>query len=177
MGFVSSMAVDARGVLYVPSSDRQHVLGISGTAEHGRHVIHDLSTFGAGLINTLTFYDHKIWVGYGDKILVIEGDKVSLVYQMSGLLSVYKPSFCIMDHTIYMANGEKSSLETHIHPTFIHPFLADTANTAPEDFGTLVKLKTAINLGLYCADGGEWIYAQGADANEGKLRLLRIAPR
>lgn len=163
--------------LYLAGSDLQSIVRISSDKTIKRF---DMKAFGDGWVNTLIHTFDTLWIGYGSRVIALTGDKLTLFTNIDGLLPSYNPTFCIDGASMYLGNGELIQNISGV-PSSPRPFL-QTGKPAdnPEDLLKLMRLKSAIGIGIYCAEEHDWgphVYALAPDQSSGELRIFKIVPQ
>ena len=150
-------------------------VGVDGTHKES----FDLSSFGGGPINTLIFKHHKLFVGYGDQILLIKEGKVSRLLKLEGLLLPQRATFCISNGSLYTADGRYvQSIDTMDIAASVRPFLVHGDNLPPEKMTEVFMMKAALQLGIYCEDGdySPHVFALGIDTKSNGQKIFKIYP-
>jgi hypothetical protein len=162
--------------IFVAGSDLHSVVHISSDKTVKRF---DLRPFGNGLVNTLIHAFDTLWIGYGDQVIALTGDKLTPFIQIPGLLPSYTQTFCLAGSVMYLANGEVIRNISGA-PQAPRPFLqSGNPPETPEGMQKLIELKFAIGLGIYCAEEqgfGQHVYALAPDQKSGELSIFKIVP-
>lgn len=174
----ADMAVtDEEGTtLFVPKGDRTSIWEITASK---RIIPHDLSSFGSGTVNTLIAAHNRLWIGYGDQILTLLDGKISPFAKMNGVFALHHPLFCLDGTTLFSADGQVRQ-GVNITPSEPHSFIQNSPNIRREDFATVTEIKTALSLGMYCAESRAWgpvIYAMGSNLGTIEQKLFIIRPK
>jgi len=162
--------------IFVAGSDLHSVVHISSDKTAKRF---DLRPFGNGLVNTLIHAFDTLWIGYGDQVIALTGEKLTPFIQIPGLLPSYTQTFCLAGSVMYLANGEVIRNISGA-PQAPRPFLqSGKPPETPEGMQKLIELKSAIGLGIYCAEEqgfGQHVYALAPDQKSGELSIFKIVP-
>lgn len=171
-------ASDGVGTLYAASGATLYKISITGTAQ-----TFDFSSLGFGNIHTLIHRHGRLWVGYADRILFLEGNTVSSFATLSNVftLAATAPKFCISDTTLYGSDGLSYQGINIPSSTSPRNYLQSSDNVAGSDATKLAEIRSAIANGLYCSDStagyGPYVYTLGLDIASGTQKLFVIAPR
>jgi hypothetical protein len=139
----------------------------------------ELNGFGEGMVHTVLFADHRVWIGYGDKILWLDRlDKLQLFATMEGGGFHGGPAFCVSGIDLYMANGfYYNGLDSGSR---LIPYLQIAPHISQDDLKKVSAMKSALMLGVYCADdvNGPRLYSAGLVPDEGlEMKLFLIRPK
>lgn len=120
--------------------------GVSGTGQVRRF---DLSAFGTARINTLIHLDTRLWIGYGTKILRLEGGQLVEFAAVANAPSGGEVGalFCTNGAHVYTADGMRITTTTRTAESF----LTGGGTLSSTDQARLTELQTALRSGgVYC---------------------------
>jgi hypothetical protein len=131
-------------------------------------------------VNTLISALGSIWVGAGDTVYRITGDNMKAYTQISGVLGVTDPIFCISKNDLFAADGMVYRNIEFGTPPLAQSFLA-TSEISMLPIKDLVSLSTVKSgmgaAGVYCGNSQDQdIFARTIDPVTGDWQLVRILP-
>lgn len=120
--------------------------GVSGT---GQVRSFDLSAFGSARINTLIHLDTRLWIGYGTRILRLDGGQLVEFAAVANAPTGGEAGalFCTNGAHVYTADGLRITTTTRTSESF----LTGGGTPSPADQARLTELQTALRGGgVYC---------------------------
>lgn len=174
----TASASDGAGTLYAASGDTLYQIGATGSLQS-----YDFSPLGFGNLHTLIYRHGRLWIGYADRILYLEGGTVRSFATLANVftLAATAPKFCISGTTLYGSDGISYEGMNLPGSASARNYLQSSDNVAGSDGIKLSEIKAAITNGLYCSDSsngfGPYVYTLGLDIASGTQKLFVITPR
>lgn len=162
--------------VYMVGADGRSIVNVS--VEGTQRERFDLSPFGGGIVNTLIYKHNKLFVGYGDQILLIKDGKVSQFLKLEGVLATQRATFCISNGRMFTADGRYvQSVDTFDKALSPAPFLV-TGPPPPEKMNDIIMMRAGIQTGIYCEDGDYYphVFAFGTDLKSNSQKIMKIYP-